>query len=313
MTVSFIFPVYNEEGNIAPLLDRLYVVLREQGYEYEIIAVNDGSRDQSIEVLKTFALKDPNFKIIDLRVNAGQTAALRAGIESATKDHIVTIDSDLENFPEDIPMLLEKIVEGHDVVSGWRQNRWQGQVTRRLPSTFANSIISKVTGVSLHDYGCTLKAYRREIIQGLPLYGEMHRFIPAYAARRGAKVTEVLVRYEPRRFGKSNYGLSRTFRVLLDLLLLWFLDRYMNRPIHFFGGLGFILSFLGFLTGFVAVILRVFWGLHLVQTPLPILATLLLVMGVNLIMMGVVAEVLMRTYYESNGQKTYLIRERINH
>ncbi len=313
MKLSLVFPVYNEAKNIPLLFERLYEVLKVHAYDYEIIAVNDGSRDDSFAVLQSFAAKDPHFKLINFRVNAGQTAALRAGIEHTTGDTIITMDSDLENNPTDIPTLLAKLDEGYDVVSGWRKNRWRGKwLTRKVPSLLANGLISRITGVRLHDYGCTLKAYRREVIQGIPLYGEMHRFIPAYAARRGAKVTEVEVRYEPRLFGKSNYGISRTFRVLLDLLLIWFLDKYMDRPIHFFGGLGFVLFFFGFLAGTAALALRLFWGLHLVQTPLPILATLLLVMGANLIMMGIIAEMLMRTYYEAGGQKTYLIKDTQN-
>jgi glycosyltransferase involved in cell wall biosynthesis len=312
MKLSVIFPVYNEAQNIPLLLERLYGMLEKEKLSYEIIAVNDGSSDDSLEVLRPYATNDTHFKLIAFRVNKGQTAALRAGIEHATGDVIVTMDSDMENDPQDIPRLLSRINEGYDVVSGWREHRWEGNyLSRKLPSTLANSLISKITGVSLHDYGCTLKAYRREVIQGVPLYGEMHRFIPAYAARRGANVTEMPIRYEPRRFGKSNYGISRTFRVLLDLLVIWFLDKYMDRPIHFFGGLGFVLLFLGGLAGIAAVVLR-FFGLHLVQTPLPILATLFLVMGANLIMMGIIAEMLMRTYYEPRGQKPYLIKETVN-
>ena len=312
MKLSVVFPVYNEAENIPLLLERLYEVLKKEKFTYEIIAVNDGSSDESFAVLNSYAMKDPQFKLISFRVNAGQTAALRAGIENATGDLIVTMDSDMENDPQDIPLLLAKIAEGYDVVSGWREHRWEGKYfSRKLPSMLANGMISKITGVPLHDYGCTLKAYRSDVIQGVPLYGEMHRFIPAYAARRGAKVTEMQIRYQPRRFGKSNYGMSRTFRVLLDLLVIWFLDKYMDRPIHFFGGIGFVLLSLGMLAGGAAVILR-FFGLHLVQTPLPILATLFLVMGTNLVMMGIIAEMLMRTYYEPRGQKPYLIKETVN-
>lgn len=312
MKISIIFPVYNEAKNIPLLLERLYEVIKKEKFNYEIIAVNDGSSDESAAVLKMYAEKDIHFKLIDFRVNSGQTAALRAGIEHATGDIIVTMDSDLENDPNDIPMLIAKLDEGFDVVSGWRKDRWKGKfLTRKLPSLLANRLISKITGVRLHDYGCTLKAYRNEVIQDVPLYGEMHRFIPAYAAWRGARVTEMPIQYEPRRFGKSNYGVSRTFPVLLDLLVIRFIDRYMDRPIHFFGGLGFILFSLGILAGGAAVVLR-FFGLHLVQTPLPILATLFLVTGVNLIMMGIIAEMLMRTYYEPRGQKPYLIKETVN-
>lgn len=312
MKLSLVFPLYNEAENLPHLLKRIYDMVEENGYAYEIIAVDDGSKDQSLAILKEFAEKDEHLKIIHFLINSGQTAAISAGIEHATGDIIIPMDSDLENDPRDIPLLLAKIDEGYDVVSGWRQDRWKGQfLKRKLPSLLANKIISKITGVHLHDYGCMLKAYRREIIQGVPLYGEMHRFIPAYASWRGARVTEVPVRYESRRFGKSNYGISRTFRVLLDLLLIKFLDKYMDRPIHFFGGLGFILSFLGVLAGAIAIVLR-FFGLHLVQTPLPVLAALFLIMGVNLIMMGIIGEMLMRTYYETQKKKPYVIKESIN-
>ena len=312
MRLSLVFPVYNEEKNIPLLLERVYAVLHENRYEYEILAVNDGSKDQSYHVLEGFAKKDKHLRLINFRVNAGQTAALRAGIEHATGDVIVMMDSDLENNPADIPRLLAKINEGFDVVSGWRKNRWGGKfLSRKIPSTLANALISNITGVHLNDYGCTLKAYRRDVLQGVPLYGEMHRFIPAYASWQGAKVTEIEVEYAPRLHGKSNYGLMRTFSVLLDLVLIRFIDRYMDRPIHFFGGLGFVLFFLGSLAGLAAVILR-FYGLHLVQTPLPVLAAFLVIAGMNLVMMGIIAEMLMRTYYEANGKKPYLIKDTVN-
>lgn len=263
--------------------------------------------------MREIAKKDPHVKIISFARNYGQTTAIRAGIEHATGDILIPMDSDLENDPQDIPVLLRKIDEGYDVVSGWRKNRWEGEgLTRKLPSVLANKLISYISGVYLHDYGCTLKAYRREVLSGVRLYGQMHRFIPAYASRYGARITEIPVRYQPRRFGKSNYGLSRTFRVLLDLLLLRFLDRYMDRPIHFFGGLGFIFLALGWISGITAISLRLFIGLHLVQTPLPLLTAILLIMGLNMIMIGIMSEVQMRTYYEVNEQKPYRVRETIN-
>ncbi|MDO8492460.1 MAG: glycosyltransferase family 2 protein [bacterium] len=311
--LSLIFPVYNEAESLPHLFERLYGVIKENNYDYEIIAVNDGSRDDSFEVLKKFAKKDHKVKIVNFRVNAGQTAAIRAGIDHSIGDIIVALDSDLENDPRDLPLLLAELDKGYDVVSGWRQNRWQGQyLSRQLPSKIANALISKITGVTLNDYGCTFKVYRREVIQGVPLYGEMHRFIPAYASWRGAKVTEVPVRHEPRRFGKTNYGISRTFRVLLDLLLIKFFDKYKDRPMHFFGGFGFLSLLLGFVSAGAAIILRLFFDLHFVQTPLPVLTALFLITGVNLILMGIIAEMLMRTYYESRGEKPYLIKDKIN-
>lgn len=312
MKLSIIFPLYNEAENLPCLMGKIYDVVKENSYDYEIIAVDDGSRDNSFAILEELAKKDKKLKVIHFLVNTGQTAAISAGIEYATGDILIPMDSDLENDPHDIPLLIAKINEGYDVVSGWRQGRWKGQFfKRKLPSVLANKIISKITGVNLHDYGCMLKAYKKEVIQGVPLYGEMHRFIPAYASWRGARVTEVPVHYESRRFGKSNYGMSRTFRVLLDLFLIKFLDKYMDRPMHFFGGLGFILSFFGVVAGTTAVILR-FFGLHLVQTPLPILTALFLIMGINLIMMGIIAEMIMRTYYETQGKKPYIIKQSIN-
>jgi dolichol-phosphate mannosyltransferase len=283
--------VYNE----APALPELHAAIEglyAQFPETEVIFVDDGSKDGSKDVLREIAGRDPRVKVVSFHRNYGQTAAMLAGIDHATGDVIVPIDSDLENDPGDIPRLLAEMEKGSDVVSGWRQDRWKGSfLARKLPSLAANKLISVITGVHLHDYGCTLKAYKREVLAGVPLYGEMHRFIPAYAAWQGATVTELPVRYTPRKFGKSNYGISRTIRVLLDLLVIQFLHRYMNRPIHFFGGLV---------------------DLHLVQTPLPLLAALLIIMGVNLVMMGVLSEMQMRTYYEAQKTKSYRIKEKMN-
>ncbi|MEK7531791.1 MAG: glycosyltransferase family 2 protein [Patescibacteria group bacterium] len=313
MKLSLIFPVYNEAESLPEFFERVLYTMKENRYEYEIIAVDDGSKDGSFGVLKNLAQKDRRIKIISFRTNAGQTAALRAGIDHAMGEVIIAMDSDLENHPEDIPLLLAQIEAGFDVVSGWRKNRWQGQFFRRqIPSRIANALISMITGVKLNDYGCTFKAYRREAIQEVPLYGEMHRFIPAYAAWRGAKVIEVPVQHTPRQFGKTKYGISRTFRVLLDLLLMKFLHKYKDRPIHFFGGFGLLFFFLGFLSGMTAVFLRLFFNLHFVQTPLPILTALLLIMGLNFILIGIVAEMLMRTYYETKGERPYLIKETLN-
>lgn len=313
MKLSIIIPLKNEAKNLPLLFEKLYSVVKKNNYDYEIIAVDDGSKDNSFAVLKEFAEKDKNLKIIRFLVWTGQTSAISAGIEHATGDVLIPMDSDLENDPNDIPLLLGKINEGYDVVSGWRKNRWVGNFfTRKLPSMIANGLISKITNVHLHDYGCTLKAYRREIIQGAPLYGEMHRFIPAYASWRGAKVAEVPVHYEPRRFGKSNYNISRTFRVLLDLLLIKFLDKYMNRPIHFFGGLGFISLGIGLVSGFSAIILKLLEIRSFVATPLPIFSALFIIVGVQLVAMGIIAEMVMRTYYGSQKKTPYFIKEKIN-
>ena len=313
MRISVVTPIYNEVGNIQRLYSELTVVLSKITPEYEIICVNDGSKDKSLMELISLAKKDKKLKVIDFRVNRGQTTALLAGLDHATGEIIVTIDSDLENNPADIPLLLAKINEGFDVVSGWRKNRWQGKwLTRKLPSIVANWLISIITGVKLHDYGCILKAYHHQVISGVSLYGEMHRFIPAYASWKGAKVTEVIVDHRPRIYGKSNYGFSRTFKVLLDLVVIKFLDRYMDKPMHFFGGFGFISFALGILTGIAAIVLKITHIRDLVATPLPVFSALLLIVGVQLIAMGIIAEILMRTYYGSQDKKPYDIKEKIN-
>lgn len=310
--ISLIIPVYNEALSI-PLLHEKIATLYDVLPNLEVIFVNDGSTDETILRLREIAGRDARVKVLSFAGNHGQTAAIRAGMDHAKGDIFIPMDSDLENDPRDIPLLVSKLNEGFDVVSGWRKDRWKGRfLTRKLPSVLANRLIAGVTGVHLHDFGCTLKAYRSAVIAHVPLYGEMHRFIPAYAAQQGGKVTEIPVRYEPRQFGKTNYGLSRTFRVLLDLFLIKFLDNYMDRPIHFFGGMGFILLALGGLSGAAAIVLRIFYDLHFVQTPLPLLTALLLIMGMNLIMMGVLAEMLMRTYYEVRERKTYRIKETMN-
>ncbi len=313
MKLSLVLPIYNEAQSIPELFERIFETLHALNVPYEIIAVNDGSKDASADRLSEIARKHPEVKVIRFRINAGQTAAIHAGITHATGDIIIPIDSDLENDPKDIIRLLEKLHEGYDVVSGWRKNRWADKkLLRRVPSILANKLISKISGTYLHDYGCTLKAYRAEVVQGINLYGEMHRFIPAYAAQMGARVTEIEVSYAPRKYGTSNYGFSRTRRVLLDLLVLRFVHQYMDRPMQFFGAIGFFFGFLGIATGLAAIGLRLFWNLHLVETPLPIFSALCVIVGVQLITMGILAEMTMRTYYESQGKSAYLIKETIN-
>lgn len=308
-----IVPIFNEEESIPELFERIFETCSALKLPYEVIAVNDGSRDQTGKLLTALAQIHPEVKVIHFRVNAGQTAAIHAGIEHATGSIIIPIDSDLENNPHDIGLLLEKMQEGYDVVSGWRKKRWaENKLFRKLPSVLANRLISRISGTHLHDYGCTLKAYRADVVQGIPLYGEMHRFIPAYAAQAGARVTEVEVSYTPRKYGKSKYGLSRTGRVLLDLLVLRFLNKYKDRPIQFFGSIGLTFFVLGLLAGTIAIYLRIAHDLHLVQTPLPTLATLCVIVGVQLVTMGIVAEMVMRTYYESQGKRAYIIKEKFN-
>lgn len=313
MKISVILPIYNEAKSIPELFERIQNTMSEIGYLYEIIAVNDGSKDDSAIYLNELASRIPEVKVVHFRVNAGQTAAIHAGIEHATGEIIIPLDSDLENDPKDIIIMLKKMEEGYDVVSGWRKKRWANKrFGRKIPSIIANKFISYVSGVRLHDYGCTLKAYRADVIKGVNLYGEMHRFIPAYAARMGARVTEIEVSYAPRKYGKSNYGLSRTLRVLLDLLVLQFLYKYMDRPIQFFGAIGFFFVLVGVLAGLGAIALRVFEGVYMIQTPLPVLSALCTIVGVQLITMGILAEMVMRTYYESQDKKAYLIKEKVN-
>lgn len=306
-------PIYNEEGSLDKLFERLFEVLDRGGESFEIIAVDDGSRDKSVSCLVRHASARKELKVVCFQFNSGQTAALAAGIQYASGDVIVTMDSDLQNDPDDIPRLIEKLNEGYDVVSGWRKERWKKNVlTRKFPSVTANWIISKVTGVKLNDYGCTLKAYKRDILSEVRLYGEMHRFVPAYAAWQGARIAELPVQYAERIAGTSKYGMSRIFSVLLDLVVIRFLDKYMDRPMHFFGRVGFLGLFLGITAGLTAVILKIFGIRNFVATPLPLFSAMLIIVGVQLVIMGVLAEILMRTYYESQNKKPYRVKHKIN-
>lgn len=308
--ISIVIPVYNEAKNLPGLFNRLTTVVTMLGQAYEIILVDDGSRDGSFEKIKELAQNGRPVVAIRFKRNYGQTAALSAGIAQARGDIIVTLDSDLENDPADIPLLLAKMSEGFDVVSGWRKERWQGAfLSRKLPSLMANWLISRLSGVPLHDYGCTLKAYRAELLKGVNLYGDMHRFIPAYAAWQGGVVAEVPVSYAPRIHGKSNYGMGRIVRVLLDLVVVVFMYRYMNRPMHFFGGWGLASFLLGTLAGLVSVYLKFAHLRDFVETPLPVWSALFIIVGVQLLMFGVIGEMLMRTYYESQNRRPYSVAE----
>lgn len=311
LKLSIILPIYNEAQGIPELFREIQVALTN--FEYEIIAINDGSKDNSFEILKSFAEKDNKIRIVNLKKNYGQTAAINAGIQHAIGDVFVLMDSDLENLPSDIPRLISKLNEGYDVVSGWRQSRWKGQfITRKFPSILANSLISKISGVKLHDYGCTLKVYKREVITNIRLYGQMHRFIPVYCKWEGGKVAELPVNYQPRKYGKSNYGISRTFKVLLDLVLIKFLDKYMQRPIHFFGGTGFISFLCSIITFGLALYFKLIGQKDFVQTPLPTLTVMFLIIGILMVLMGVIAEILMRTYYESQKKFPFTIKNKVN-
>lgn len=312
-SISIVVPAYNEALNLPIFYERVTAVLKKLGHPYEIVLIDDGSKDNSFAVLTEIATKDTLVKVIRFRHNFGQTAALAAGIEAATGDIVILIDSDLENDPEDIKTIITKMNEGYDVVSGWRKNRWKGQLlTRKIPSLAANTLISKVTGVKLNDFGCTLKGYRRDIVKNITLYGEMHRFIPAYAKKQGARIGEVEVRFSPRLHGKSNYGFSRILRVLPDLLLLKFLEKYMNRPMHFFAYAGFWSFFFSLVILSIAVFLRFSYGISLIQTPLPTLSGVLLIIGTQFFLMGIIAEMMMRTYYESQGKRPYMIKTTLN-
>jgi len=310
-TLSILIPVYNEEGNLSLLYEKLVAALKKVGRAYEVIFVDDGSSDGTMEILLDLREKNPNVKIISFSRNFGQTAALSAGIDSSIGDIIIPMDGDLQNDPEDILMLLQKIEEGYDVVSGWRKDRKDPFLTRRLPSIIANKIISWIGGVHLHDYGCTLKAYRRDILKNIRLYGEMHRFIPIYAQWIGARVSEIPVRHFSRGSGSSKYGMSRVFKVILDLMVVKFLVSYSQKPIYVFGGLGLLMILGGFFSGVYAIYLKLFKEVSFILTPLPLLCVLLLVLGFLSILMGFLAELLIRTYYESQGKPTYQIKETI--
>ena len=310
-TLSILIPVYNEEGNLSTLYEKLMTALKKAGRPYEMIFVDDGSSDGTLEILLDLREKNPNVKIVSFSRNFGQTAALSAGIDFSKGDIIIPMDGDLQTDPEDILPLLEKIGEGFDVVSGWRKRRKDPFLTRRLPSFFANKIISWIGGVHLHDYGCTLKAYRKDILKNIRLYGEMHRFIPIYAQWIGARVSEIPVRHFPRGSGSSKYGMSRVFKVILDLMVVKFLLSYSQKPIYVFGGLGLLMILGGFLSGGFAVYLKLFKEVSFILTPLPLLCVLLLMLGFLSILMGFLAEILTRTYYESQGKVTYQIKETI--
>lgn len=310
--LSVVVPVFNETESLPKLLDTLTAVLGSLPYPYEIILVNDGSIDNSLAVMRAFGAIHPEVKVVDFRRNYGQTAALMAGIDHATNDVVVMIDADLQNDPTDIPRLLAKLDEGYDVVSGWRTDRKDAQIRRNWISRVANKLISRVSGVRLNDYGCTLKAYRRSVVSGIRLYGEMHRFIPIYAQWQGARITELSVAHHAREFGKSKYGLERVFKVVLDLLVVVFLRRFFAKPIYLFGGCGIASIILSFITIGVAIGLRIFLHASLIQTPLPLLSALLFLVGVMSILLGLVAEMMVRTYYESQGARAYLVRELIN-
>lgn len=307
--VSIVIPLYNEEESIPALHQNLIASLSALGRTYEVIIVDDGSTDRSYELLSKLAQSDVQWGVVRLRRNFGQTAAFAAGFDHARGDVVITMDADLQNDPADIPKLMAQIDAGYDIVSGWRKDRQDRLLDRRLPSVLANRLISNVTDVRLHDYGCSLKAYRREILKDVRLYGELHRFIPALAAQIGGRVTEVAVNHRARQFGRSKYGIGRTVRVILDLITVWFLGSYSTRPLHVFGGVGLGFLGLGLITALYLTFVKVAEGQDIGGRPLLLLAALLIMVGVQLITMGLIAEMIIRTYHESQAKPIYVVRE----
>jgi len=312
--VSVFLPVLNEEPNLRPLHAKLDEALQKLGRTAEIIYVDDGSTDGSLKILREIAAMDSRVRVIALRRNYGQTPAMAAGIDAARGDVLIPMDADLQNDPADIVRLLEKIDEGYDVVSGWRKNRQDKLLTRKIPSMIANRMISWIGGVPLHDYGCSLKAYRRDSLADVHLYGEMHRFIPIYASWSGARVTEIPVEHHARTMGKSKYGLSRTIKVVFDLMTIKFMASYQTKPLYVFGWAGLLTLLASLLCAILAFVMKfASWPHHadFVQTPLPVLTMVMLVLGIQFFLMGLLAEMLVRTYHESQAKSVYAVRERI--
>lgn len=310
--LSLVIPVFNEEENVTALFDKIAFAMNELGYPWEVLFIDDGSIDSSYVKLEALAQNQANVKVIKFVRNFGQTAALAAGIKYAQGDVIIPMDADMQNDPADIKRLLAKLDEGYDVVSGWRKDRKDEFFSRTVPSWSANKLISMISGVKLHDYGCSLKAYRREVLKDVKLYGEMHRFVPIYAYWAGAKVTEIPVTHHARKFGKSKYGIARTFNVVLDLLTINFLSNYVTKPIHVFGSAGiwcFLLSFAIF--GWM-VVLKYVYSVTFIETPLPILVAMFFMVGIQFILMGLLAEILVRTYYETQDKPVYVIKSAVN-
>jgi glycosyltransferase involved in cell wall biosynthesis len=313
MNLSLITPVYNEEENLPLLFEAIYKIMPGLGHSWEIVLVDDGSRDGSLAVLQEFAQKDiDHVRVVSFRRNFGQTAAIAAGIDYAKGDIIILLDADLQNDPQDIPAMLAKLDEGYDLVSGWRKYRKDNALTRNLPSNIANWIISWVTGVHLHDYGCTLKVYRRPVLEGFRLYGEMHRFIPVFANSVGARITEMPVRHHARKFGKTKYGLERTVKVILDLFTVKFLVSYASKPIYLFGGAGSALMVISSMIMMYLFIRRAVASISVTFSPLFQTSVMFFILGFQSILMGLIAELLVRTYHESQRKPTYTIRTKIN-
>lgn len=312
MKISILLPVYNEEENLPRLYDQLDAVASRESLDVEMIFVDDGSTDRSWEQLEKLAAKDDRVRCVRFRRNFGQTAGLAAAIDHATGDVMIPMDADLQNDPEDIPRLMAKLEEGYDVVSGWRKDRKDKMVSRRLPSMIANRLISRWSGVELHDYGCSLKAYRADVLKDVKLYGEMHRFVPIYASWYGARVTEMVVNHRARQFGVSKYGINRTFKVVLDMLTVKFLGDYSTKPIYLFGGLGASLFVAALLIVAGVVVEKLFLDVLVHKMSLLLLSSFLATVAIVLVMMGLLAEIIVRTYHESQNKPIYLVRDRLN-
>lgn len=310
--LSVIVPVFDEGDNLKPFVESVLAVMQQEGYRFELVFVNDGSTDDSAAKLDAIAKREPQCKVVHFRRNFGQTAAMMAGLDYSKGDIVIPIDADLQNDPADIPRLLAKLEEGYDLVSGWRKHRKDAKLTRNLPSWMANKLISWISGVRLSDYGCTLKAYRRSVVSDLKLYGEMHRFLPIYASWSGARTTEIPVRHHPRVHGESKYGLKRVLKVPLDLIVVKFLSSYAQKPIYVFGGFA-LLNGLGAFITFAVMVYFKFWGdKSFIATPLPVLLAMFVLMGFISLLMGLIAELLVRTYHESQDKKTYLVKQTVN-
>lgn len=311
MDLSVVVPIYNEEESLPRLVPEIHRALGPTGLRYEIVLVDDGSKDRSFAVLERLAAEDPALVVVRFRRNFGQTAAMQAGLDHARGELVALMDADLQNDPADIPMMIERLREGYDLVAGWRADRQDAFVNRKLPSMIANRIISRSTGVELHDYGCTLKVMTREVARDLRLYGEMHRFIPAIADWSGARILEVKVNHRARQFGVSKYGIGRTVRVVLDLLVVLFIQRFLVKPVQVFGLAGLVSGAVGFLICLGLAVQKLFGGADLADRPLLLLGVLLIIVGVQLVSMGLLADLLARTYHESQGKKPYTVRARI--
>lgn len=310
MKLSIVVPVYNEEKNLPELFEQIVTAMQPLNLDWDVTFVDDGSRDASIEVIRQLHAKAPDrVRMVVFRRNYGQTAAISAGINESDGEVVILMDADLQNDPADIPLLLEELEKGFDVVSGWRKDRQDNQLTRNLPSHLANKLISSSTGVHLHDYGCTLKAYRRDVLESINLYGEMHRFIPVYAKEAGGKISEVVVQHHPRKYGKANYGLERTAKVILDLFTVQFLMKFSQKPIYLFGGVGLGLMGISVALFLFLAIRRIVAEVSVLGSPWFQISVMMFILGFLAVLLGLIAELVMRTYYESQDKKTYAIRE----